>query len=67
MGKAGICRPARSNFDGFSPLSETVRTSNRAVSSPNRRLLWDGEKMEVTNDAAPSAHLRWQYRQGWTL
>ena len=40
---------------------------NLAVRFPNRRLLWDGEKMEVTNDAEANAYVRRQYRQGWTL
>ena len=40
---------------------------NLAVRFPNRRLLWDGEKMKVTNDATANAYVRRQYRQGWSL
>jgi predicted dehydrogenase len=29
--------------------------------------IWDGEKMEVTNDRDANAYVRRQYRQGWTL
>ncbi len=60
-------KPASSNFDYSGPLSETVLMGNLAVRYPNRRLLWDGEKMEVTNDAEANSYVRRQYRQGWTL
>ena len=59
--------PASSNFDFSGPLSEMVLMGNLAVRFPNRRLLWDGEKMEVTNDATANAYVRRQYRQGWSL
>jgi predicted dehydrogenase len=59
--------PASSNFDYSGPLSETVLMGNLAVRFPNRRLLWDGEKMEVTNDAEANAYVRRQYRRGWGL
>ena len=59
--------PASSNFDFSGPLSEMVLMGNLAVRYPNRRLLWNGEKMEVTNDAEANAYVRRQYRQGWTL
>ncbi len=58
---------ASSNFDFSGPLSEMVLMGNLAVRYPNRKLLWNGEKMEVTNDAEASAYVRRQYRQGWTL
>jgi len=60
-------KPASSNFDYAGPLSETVLMGNLAVRFPDRKLLWDGEKMEVTNDAAANAFVRRQYREGWTL
>lgn len=59
--------PASSNFDYSGPLSEMVLMGNLAVRFPDRRLLWDGEKMAVTNDAAANAYVRREYRQGWTL
>jgi predicted dehydrogenase len=59
--------PASSNFDYSGPLSEMVLMGNLAVRHPNRKLLWNGEKMEVTNDAEANAYVRRQYRQGWTL
>jgi predicted dehydrogenase len=60
-------KPACSNFDYSGPLSETVLMGNLAVRFPDRRLLWDGERMEVTNDKDANAYVRRQYRQGWTL
>ena len=59
--------PASSNFDYSGPLSEMVLMGNLAVRFPERRLLWDGEKMAVTNDAEANAYVRQPYRQGWTL
>ena len=60
-------KPACSNFDYSGPLSETVLMGNLAVRFPERRLLWDGERMEVTNDKDANAYVRRQYRQGWNL
>jgi len=60
-------KPACSNFEYSGPLSEMVLMGNLAVRFPNRRLLWNGEKMQVTNDAAANAYVRRQYRKGWEL
>ncbi|MGA2035037.1 MAG: Gfo/Idh/MocA family oxidoreductase [Thermoguttaceae bacterium] len=60
-------RPASSNFDYSGPLSEMVLMGNLAVRYPNRKLLWDGEKMAVTNDAEANAYVRPHYRQGWSM
>ncbi len=59
--------PASSNFDYSGPLSEMVLMGNLAVRFPDRRLLWDGEKMQVTNDEKANAYVRREYRAGWTL
>ncbi len=59
--------PASSNFDYSGPLSEMVLMGNLAVRFPGRRLLWDGEKMEVTNDSKANEYVRRTYREGWTL
>jgi len=59
--------PASSNFDYSGPLSEMVLMGNLAVRYPDQRLLWDGLKMEVTNDASANSYVRRQYRQGWNL
>jgi len=58
---------ASSNFDYSGPLSEMVLMGNLAVRFPNRKLLWNGEKMEVTNDAEANAYVRREYRPGWSL
>jgi len=60
-------KPASSNFDYAGPLSEMVLMGNLAVRFPNRQLLWDGEKMQVTNDQEANAYVRRQYRPGWNL
>ena len=56
-----------SRFDYSGPLSETVLPGNLAVRFPDRLLLWDGGKMEITNDKDANAYVARQYRQGWTL
>ena len=60
-------KPASSNFDHSGPLSEMVLMGNLAVRFPNKRLLWDGENMRVTNDEQANAYVRREYREGWTL
>jgi len=59
--------PASSNFNYSGPLAETVLMGNLAVRHPNKKLLWDGDQMEVTNDKAANAYVRRQYRAGWSL
>jgi predicted dehydrogenase len=60
-------KPASTPFHYAGPLSEMVLIGNLAVRFPNRELLWDGEKMRVTNDAAADAFVRRPYREGWSL
>jgi len=60
-------KPASTSFEYAGPLSEVVLMGNLAVRFPNRILLWDGEKMKVTNEPAADAYVRRQYREGWTL
>lgn len=59
--------PSSSNFDYSGPMSEMVLMGNLAVRFPNQRLLWDGEKMQVTNNKDADAFVRTPYREGWTL
>ena len=63
--KGGVA--ACSNFDYSGPLSEMVLMGNLAIRFPDRKLLWDGEKMQVTNDKAANAFVHRQYREGYTL
>jgi predicted dehydrogenase len=60
-------KPASSNFDFSGPLSEMVLMGNLAVRFPDRKLSWDGVKMEITNDAEANAYVRRDYRSGWVL
>jgi predicted dehydrogenase len=60
-------KPASSNFDYSGPLSEMVLMGNLAIRFPDRKLLWDGEKMAITNDKDADAYVRRQYREGWHL
>ena len=54
-------------LDYTGPLSEMVLMGNLAIRFPDRKLLWDGEKMQVTNDAKANAFVRRVYRQGFEL
>jgi len=60
-------KPSSTPFDYAGPLSEMVLMGNLAVRFPNRQLLWDGEKMEVTNDKDANAFVHRPYREGWTI
>ena len=58
---------ACSNFDVSGPLSEAVLMGNLAIRFPNRRLLWDGAAMKVTNDAEANKLVQRVYREGFGL
>lgn len=60
-------KPAASNSENPGPLYETVPMGNLAVRFHDRLLLWDGEKMEVTNDSDANACVRRQCREGRSL
>ena len=60
-------KAASSDFDYAGPLSEMVLMGNLAVRFPNERLLWDGEKMQVTNHKEANSYVNSVYREGWTL
>lgn len=60
-------KPASSNFEYAGPFSETILMGNLAMKHPGKKLLWDGEKMEVTNFAEANEYVRRQYPQGWSL
>ncbi len=69
--------PACSNFDVSGPLTEVVLLGNLAVRMnlaynndkglKGQRLLWDGEKMEVTNLPEVNKFVKREYREGWSL
>ncbi len=58
---------ASSNFDYSGPLSEMVLMGNLASRYPDRKLLWDGPQMRVTNDKNADAYVRREYRKGFEL
>jgi predicted dehydrogenase len=60
-------KPAGSNFDYSGPMTESVVMGNLAIRYPNRKLEWDGEKMEVTNFPEANQLVNPPYRQGWSL
>ena len=47
-------------------LTETCMLGNVAVRA-QKKLLWDGPNLKVTNDAEANKLLQRDYRQGWTL
>jgi hypothetical protein len=59
--------PAGSNFvDHGGLLSEVCMLGNVSVRA-QKRLLWDGPAMKVTNDVSANAFLRRDCRKGWAL
>jgi len=60
-------KQAISNFDYAGPFAEMVLLGNLAVRFPERRLLWDGPSMKVTNDNDAQAFVMRKYRDGWSL
>lgn len=54
------------NFDYTAPLTEMVLLGNVALQSDGP-IEWDGEKMQVTNDAVANRFIRTEYRSGWSL
>lgn len=51
-----------SNFDYSGPLSETVLLGNLAIRA-RKRIEWNSERFEITNDAAANELLRASYRR----
>lgn len=62
-GKGQAC----SNFDYAGPFAETVVMGNLAMLNPNKKLLWDGENMKITNDERANTFVKPNYREGWSL
>lgn len=76
-------RALTSSFDFAGPLTEAVLMGNLAIRSydlrqvrqgrsgfdyPGRkRLLWDGQKMQITNFAEANQFVQRNYRKGWML
>ncbi len=62
--KGGVA--ACSNFDYSGPFSEVIVLGNLSLRCPGK-LLWDAEKMEVTNNRAANEFVTKKYRKGWGL
>jgi predicted dehydrogenase len=62
-------KKSSTNFDYAAPLTETMMLGNVAIKlkDKNRKLHYDGEKMEFTNCPEGNEFLRREYRKGWTL
>ncbi|MGE5294900.1 MAG: Gfo/Idh/MocA family protein [Solirubrobacterales bacterium] len=60
---------ATSHFDYAGPFTEMVTMGNLAIRPENvgKKLLWDGEKMRVTNDEKANDFVQTHYRDGWSL
>ena len=59
-------RKAGADFEYSGPLTEICLLGNVAKRA-DARLLWDHEKMEITNNPDANKWLRTPYREGWTL
>jgi predicted dehydrogenase len=60
-------KQACSHFDYSGPLTEMVLMGNLAVRYPQKRLLWDGPNMRVTNNEEANSYVQREYREGWSL
>ena len=58
--------PIGSRFTYSGPFTETVLLGNVAIRA-GEKLLWDGEKMEVTNVKSANQYVARTYRKGWEL
>jgi predicted dehydrogenase len=72
--------PASSNFDYSGPLTETVLMGNLALrslaltwekdgkkTSGDKKLLWDGQNMRITNFEPANQFVKREYKNGWSL
>jgi predicted dehydrogenase len=60
-------RAAGSDFSYGGPLTQVGLLGLVALRFPGQTLKWDDAAMKFTNHEAASAHLRVDYRSGWTL
>ncbi len=56
-----------SNFEVSGPMTEIVLLGNLAIRTPGQRLLWDGEKVAVTNVPEANKFVKREYYGDWTL
>lgn len=65
--KASKYDGAGAHFGYGGHLTETVLLGNVAKRFPHRKLLWDAEKLQITNHQEANAWIRRPYRKGWSL
>ncbi len=58
--------PAGCNFDWAGPLTEFVLLGNLAIRT-GKPLVYDAQKVQITNNAAANALISESYHNGWTL
>lgn len=54
-----------SHFDYAGPLTETVLLGTVGIRFPDQDLVWDAEKLEITNHAKAQEWITKPYRKGW--
>ena len=60
--------PAVSNFDYSGPFTEIVLLGNIAIrAGSGKKLLWDGQDMNFTNEPEANKYVTKEYREGWSL
>jgi predicted dehydrogenase len=60
-------RQPSSNFDYSGPFTEMALMGNLCLFEPGKKILWDGDKMQVTNIPELNKYVNPTYRQGWYL
>jgi len=59
--------PTTSTFDYGGNLTESVLLGNVSYRLGGKKIAWDADKLEVTNDPEALNLIRREYRNGWTL
>lgn len=60
-------RQPSSNFDYAGPFTEMVLMGNLCLFEPGKKILWDGDNMQVTNIPELNKYINPPYREGWHL
>jgi predicted dehydrogenase len=60
-------RQPSSNFDYAGPFTEMVLMGNLCLFEPGKKILWDGDNMQVTNIPELNKYVNPSYRDGWYL
>jgi predicted dehydrogenase len=65
--KAGKYNGAGAHFGYGGRLTETTLIGNVAKRFPGKKLLWDAEKLRITNHKEANEWIKRPYRDGWSL